>query len=48
MEISADLSEIYVEYHDLRLNQVQIGAAQMNKEWLKEQNKLAKECIKHS
>ena len=48
MEISADLSEIYVEYHDLRMAQVRTGGAQLTKEWMKEQNHIAKESIKHS
>lgn len=48
MEISAELSEIYAELHDLRMAQMQTGGAKMTKEWLKEQNRIGKECIHHS
>lgn len=48
MEISSELSEIYLEWHDTRVAQVQTGKAQMSKDWLKEQNRIAKECIKYS
>ena len=48
MEICIELSEIYQNYHEIRLGQVQIGGVQMTKEWLKEQNKIGKEMIKYS
>jgi hypothetical protein len=48
MEIASELSEIYAELHDTRLAQMQMGEIKMSKDWLKEQNKIAKECIKYS
>ena len=48
MEVTAELTDIYTDMHDVRMTQVQTGKTKMTAEWLLEQNRYAREVILNS